>query len=192
MYDGKTFRSVSNSSSGDVRRWLGDRGGFVRGRWLLVLPLLFLTVACDQTSKRLAAELFEGLGPQPYMGGSVVFLYAENSGAFLGLGARLTETTRFWLFSVGVSGLLVLFLFKLHRAASKSELIGLSLIVGGVLGNLIDRLAHNGRVIDFLRVGVGDLRTGIFNFADAAIVAGLVGLLVAAFVPRPSREPHGF
>jgi signal peptidase II len=149
-------------------------------RWLFVLPLLAMTVACDQTSKRLAAELLEGLGPTPYMGGSVELLYAENSGAFLGLGARLAHTTRFWLFTVGVSALLMLFLYKLHCAASKIELLGWSLIVGGGLGNLIDRLMYDGRVIDFLRVGFGDLRTGIFNLADAAIVAGLIALLVSA------------
>lgn len=155
----------------------------MRGRWLFVVPLLLLTVACDQTSKRLAAELLEGLGPHPYMGGSVVFVYAENTGAFLGLGARLTETARFWLFTVGVGALLVLFLVKLHRAASRLELVGWSLIVGGGLGNLIDRVVRDGRVIDFLRVGVGELRTGIFNVADAAIVVGLVALLIAALLP---------
>ena len=155
-------------------------------RWLFVMPLLLMTVSCDQTSKRLAAELFEGLGPTPYMGGSIELLYAENSGAFLGLGARLADTTRFWLFTVGVSALLILFLYKLHRAATKMELMGWSLIVGGGLGNLIDRLMHDGRVIDFLRVGVGDVRTGIFNVADAAIVAGLVALLVSALRSTPS------
>jgi signal peptidase II len=149
-------------------------------RWLFVLPLLLLTVSCDQTSKRLAAALLEGLGPTPYMGGSVELLYAENSGAFLGLGARLAESTRFWLFTVGVSALLVLFLYKLHHAASRVELLGWSLIVGGGLGNLTDRLLHDGRVIDFLRIGFGDVRTGIFNLADACIVAGLIALLVSA------------
>lgn len=157
----------------------------MRGRWLFVLVLLLLTLACDQTSKRLAVELLEGLGPHRYMGGSVVFLYTENSGAFLGLGAQLAEATRFWLFTVGVSGLLILFLFKLYHAGSMTELIGWSLIVGGGLGNLIDRLLHDGRVIDFLRIGVGDLRTGIFNLADAAIVVGLIVLLLAALAPPP-------
>lgn len=154
-------------------------------RWLFVVPLLLLTVACDQTSKRLAAELLEGLGPHPLMGGSVELLYAENPGAFLGLGARLAETTRFWLFTVGVAGLLLLFLYKLHYASTRMELIGWSLIVGGGLGNLIDRLMHDGRVIDFLRVGFGDVRTGIFNLADAAIVVGLVALLVSALRSTP-------
>lgn len=158
----------------------------VRGRWLVVIPLLLLMVACDQTSKRLAAELLEGLGPHPYLGGSVVFFYAENSGAFLGLGARLTDAARFWLFTVGVSAMLLVFLIKLHRAESWLELAGWSLIVGGGLGNLIDRVLREGRVIDFLRVGVGELKTGIFNFADAAIVAGLVVLLVASLASPPA------
>ena len=157
----------------------------MRRRAFVVLPLLLWTVACDQTSKRLAAELLEGLGPTPYMGGSVELLYAENAGAFLGLGARLDETTRFWLFTVGVSLLLVLFLYKLFRASSRVELIGWSLIVGGGLGNLIDRVLYDGRVIDFLRVGVGNVRTGIFNVADAAIMVGLLALFIAALAPPP-------
>ena len=155
-------------------------------RWLLVLPFILLTVACDQTSKRLAAEVLAGLGPHSYLGGSVVLLYSENSGAFLGLGSALAETTRFWLFTVGVGGLLLLFLVKLFRAGSRAELIGWTLIVSGGLGNLIDRVLHDGRVIDFLRIGVGELRTGIFNLADAAIVAGLLALFVATLAPQAS------
>jgi signal peptidase II len=50
--------------------------------------------------------------------------------------------------------------------------VALSLICGGGCGNLIDRIAHGGYVIDFLNVGVGGLRTGIFNIADMAIMAG--------------------
>ena len=162
----------------------------MRRRWLFVMPFVFLMVACDQTSKRLAVELLEGLGPHSYWGGSLVLLYSENSGAFLGLGAALTDTTRFWLFTVGVAALLFLFGFKLHRASSLIELIGWSLVVAGGLGNLIDRILRDGRVIDFLRIGVGGLRTGIFNLADAAIVAGLLALLVSAFLPeRPSPAP---
>ena len=49
-------------------------------------------------------------------------------------------------------------------------------------------MLRDGRVIDFLRVGVGELKTGIFNFADAAIVVGLVALLVAAFAPPDSSR----
>ena len=52
-------------------------------------------------------------------------------------------------------------------------LVGLSLIVGGGAGNLVDRLLRQGRVGDFIMVGVGTVRTGIFNCADMAVLAGL-------------------
>ena len=159
----------------------------MKRRWLFVLPFVVLMVSCDQTSKRLALELLEGLGPHSYIGGAVVLLYTENSGAFLGLGAALAEPTRFWLFTVGVAVLLLLFVFKLHRASNTVELIGWSLVIGGGLGNLVDRILRDGRVIDFVRLGVGGLRTGIFNFADAAIVGGLILLLVAALLPERAR-----
>jgi signal peptidase II len=48
------------------------------------------------------------------------------------------------------------------------------LIVGGGVSNLIDRLRYGGYVVDFLNVGIGSLRTGIFNVADMAIMAGVI------------------
>jgi signal peptidase II len=56
------------------------------------------------------------------------------------------------------------------------SLVGLTLFVSGGASNWIDRVIH-GRVVDFLNVGVGPLRTGIFNVADVAIMAG-AGLIV--------------
>jgi len=158
-------------------------------RWLIVLPLLVVTIACDLTSKRIAVEMLEGLGAFSYLGGTVVLLYSENTGAFLGLGSGLDPNTRFWLFTVGVSALLLVFGYKLLRASHGIELAGWSLIIGGGLGNLVDRVLNDGHVIDFMRVGLGRLRTGIFNVADAAIVVGLVALLFASFVQdRPAES----
>ena len=56
-------------------------------------------------------------------------------------------------------------------------LVAVGLIAGGGLSNWIDRLAHGGFVTDFLSVGFGPVRTGIFNLADVAVVAGVVGVL---------------
>jgi signal peptidase II len=53
-----------------------------------------------------------------------------------------------------------------------------ALILAGGLGNLIDRVCRNGVVIDFLNLGVGSMRTGIFNMADMAITTGVIILLV--------------
>jgi signal peptidase II len=56
-------------------------------------------------------------------------------------------------------------------------MIALAFVVGGGIGNLLSRLLNEGRVIDFINIGFGPLRTGTFNVADMAIMAG-VGALV--------------
>ena len=57
-------------------------------------------------------------------------------------------------------------------------LIGLSLLAGGGLGNLTDRILHNGVVVDFVSVGIGRIRSGIFNLADIAILTGIFVLML--------------
>jgi signal peptidase II len=57
------------------------------------------------------------------------------------------------------------------------SILGVSLIIGGGFGNLLDRMLHRGAVVDFMNMGVGNLRTGIFNLADVAIVIGAGTLL---------------
>lgn len=53
-----------------------------------------------------------------------------------------------------------------------AQVIGLLLVASGGLGNLLDRLFNQGAAIDFLNLGIGPLRTGIFNVADVLIIAG--------------------
>ena len=57
---------------------------------------------------------------------------------------------------------------------TRTAMVGASLILGGGLGNFIDRTLHEGGVVDFVSVGFSGLRTGIFNFADLAIIGGVV------------------
>ena len=59
------------------------------------------------------------------------------------------------------------------------RLAGCGLLVSGAVGNLIDRVRFDGLVIDFLNVGLGPLRTGIFNVADMAIMAGAALVVLA-------------
>lgn len=157
-------------------------------RWGLAVLLSAVTVACDQATKHIAASSFTDVIPYSLVGGVVELLYSENPGAFLGLGSDLHHSTRFWLLTVGVGLLLLVFGAKLVRATRLPELIGWSLVIGGGLSNLIDRLMRDGRVIDFLRVGIGDHRTGIFNVADAAIVLGLACLFVSALWLRKNTR----
>jgi len=146
-------------------------------RSFLIVTLLLATVGLDQITKVVARDRLESRPPISLLGGIVRLFYVENPGAFLGLGAGLSEATRYWLFTVIVGGFLVgLFLYIfLNRGLSLIEIIAFSLILGGGLSNLIDRLLYD-YVIDFMVIGIGRLRTGVFNVADVAITAG-VGLL---------------
>ncbi len=63
------------------------------------------------------------------------------------------------------------------------------LLLGGAIGNLIDRVRFDGLVIDFMNLGVGPLRTGIFNVADVAISCGAVLLILPHFAPARPEPP---
>ncbi len=64
------------------------------------------------------------------------------------------------------------------RRLDRIRFIALTLVAGGGMSNLIDRLMFHGRVTDFLNVGLGSLRTGIFNVADMTILAGALLMLL--------------
>jgi signal peptidase II len=69
---------------------------------------------------------------------------------------------------------------------SPTALVGLGFVAGGGLANWLDRVLHDGHVTDFVSIGFGPLRTGIFNLADVMIFAG-VGLILLA--SRSVEEP---
>jgi signal peptidase II len=118
----------------------------------------------------------------------LVLQYAENEGAFLGLGSRLPPAARTGILVALPLAALAAIVVSMLRARTLSWLLltGLSLIAGGGLGNLLDRLLRGGRVSDFLNLGIGNLRTGIFNIADLAVLVGCVLLLLSPG-DRPRR-----
>ena len=152
-----------------------------------LLVAILATVGCDHVSKQLATTLLAGRPDRSFLGGIVRLVYAENPGGFLSLGAELPPLMRRLVFTLGtglaIAGLLVLLW---SRAAGGVRALGLALFAAGGMSNWIDRLLW-GRVVDFMNVGVGPVRTGIFNVADVAIVLGAGLWLVAEF--WPSRTP---
>ena len=149
-------------------------------RLTLVAGVLLCSVGCDQVAKTLARASLQASPPVSLLDDLVRFELALNRGAFLSLGEGLPSLVRYMLFVVLVGGALSLTLvFTLRlRGASPVQLVALSLLTGGGLGNLIDRLIHDGAVVDFVSIGIGPLRTGIFNVADAAITLGVLLLLI--------------
>lgn len=146
------------------------------------MSIISASILLDQLTKRIAERALRGSLPRIYLGDCFRFDYVENSGAFLSLGAGLSSPVRFWLLSVAVAlflGGLLVYLLRDDQGMGKLQLAALSLILGGGASNLIDRLfrAH-GRVIDFMNMGIGSLRTGVFNVADMLIMAGIFIFLV--------------
>ena len=148
-------------------------------RIAVVTLTLLCCVGCDQMSKSAARSLLVSGNAQSYFGDSLRLQLVENPGSFLSLGASLPERFRFALFTGAVAALLIgLVAASLFaRRLEAWRVIALALVAGGGISNLIDRLLYNGRVTDFLNVGIGGLRTGIFNVADMAIMAGALLLL---------------
>ncbi len=149
--------------------------------YALIFTVLIATIGLDQFTKLLAHEWLMGQPPSIFLGGLARLEYVRNPGAFLSLGATLSDGARFWILTAGVSIFLaiaawVLFFRTTHRMYAAS----LALIISGGIGNLIDRVLY-GSVIDFMNLGVGSLRTGVFNVADIAISLGAVLMLFDSF-----------
>ena len=153
-----------------------DRAVGSGGRLALLVAVL-ATIGCDRVTKQIAGRALAGAGRRSFLGDTLRLEYAENTGGFLSLGAGLPVAARTALFTIGTALLLALGIAAAVRGRwSGRPLLGLALVVAGGASNWIDRLAH-GSVVDFVNVGLGPLRTGIFNVADVAVLAG-AGILV--------------
>jgi signal peptidase II len=147
-------------------------------RILTVLLITVVGVGCDQATKAIAKQYLAPAALLSFAGDTFRLQYAENSGAFLSLGASLPDPWRHLVFTVlvGIFLLGLLGYLLVSRSVPSAAIICLSLVFAGGISNLIDRIAYDGRVIDFLNVGIGPLRTGIFNLADMAITFGALFL----------------
>jgi signal peptidase II len=157
-----------------------------RATWIGIITAL--CVGVDQATKAIAKALLEFGDSHTYLGDMVRFQLAHNTGAFLSLGASLPEAIRQPLFSFGVGLLLLAVLVYALRSKELDRLaiFALALIFSGGASNLGDRVVYGGYVVDFVQMGIGPVRTGVFNVADMAIMAGTFMLLFDAFRKRPS------
>jgi signal peptidase II len=155
------------------------------GTRVVLILIIVATVGCDRVTKHIASSRLAGAPDRSYLADSVRFAYVENTGGFLSLGADLPHTVRTAVFTVA-TGLMLLGLAVagIRYRWSAWPLCGLALFIAGGASNWIDRVVH-GSVVDFMNVGIGPLRTGIFNVADVAILLGAGIFMAAEF----RREP---
>jgi signal peptidase II len=159
-----------------LRRWWRDA-------FLFLLALVVLGL--DQASKAwILNHLAEGqsLDPLPGTGQFLLFTHITNTGAVFGL--FRDQTILFALIAVAVSVAIVVYYRYLPNDRFWIR-ASLGLQLGGALGNLVDRL-HYGHVVDFINVGIGNLRWYVFNVADSSLVVGVV--ILALYLLTRGRD----
>jgi signal peptidase II len=158
------------------------------GLRVILVVAMASTIACDRATKHIAATALSGTANRSFLADTIRLEYAENAGAFLSLGADWPLWLRTTVFGIGNAVLLLaLTAFAMRRRWSRPALFGLALCVAGGASNLLDRLAF-GSVVDFINVGLGSVRTGIFNVADMAIMLG-AAIIVLAGIQESATSP---
>lgn len=159
------------------------------GLRLVLLMAIGVTIGCDRVTKHVAATALSEAPSQSFLADTFRLEYVENTGAFLSLGANWPPAVRTAVFGVG-NGLLLVAVAVVAMCGRwpRRALLGVALFVAGGASNLFDRIAY-GVVIDFLNVGIGPLRTGIFNVADMAIMLGAGILLLEGYRSERQAPP---
>ena len=110
--------------------------------------------------------------------------WVENRGISLGLGQATNDTQR-WLLVAATAAIALTVAWWIRREQQSGDRMALALVLGGALGNIVDR-ARFGYVVDFLDLHFGEWRPFlVFNVADAAISIGVVILLLRAVFVKP-------
>ena len=154
-----------------------------RKRNLLITTIVFLSIMLDQISKIWVRNNFESYIENSIIGDVFTLIKVENTGAFLGMGSELSEIPRVLLLIV--LPIIVLISITIYTYIDKSldkiSIIGFSLIIGGGIGNIFDRIVY-GSVTDFLYLDFGGIfKTGIFNIADLSVTTGMILILISSF-----------
>ena len=154
-----------------------------RKRNLLITIIVFLSIAFDQISKIWVRNNFESYVENSIVGDIFTLIKVENTGAFLGMGSELSETPRILLLIV--LPIVVLISISIYtyfdKSLDKISIIGFSLIIGGGIANIFDRIVF-GSVTDFLYLNFGSIfKTGIFNIADVSVTTGMILILISSF-----------
>ena len=156
-----------------------------KGFFLLVIVILIsaLNFAADRVTKSYAVTRIKGEGTIKVVGNIFIMHYAENDGAFLGFGSGMPKPLKSVLLIL-LPGLIVaaaVFYTAFSGNIPPGQLVCLSCVIGGGMGNLYDRVFNGGVVIDFLNFGIGNLRTGILNVADLSVTFGALVFIILMY-----------
>ncbi len=148
-------------------------------RNLLIIALVLLNVGCDQISKDMVRKQVGERTSIHLIQDNFILTNVENTGAMLGFGQDFPAWLKVPLLQVIPVLVLLFLLISILRKANLNKwlVIAFACVIGGGIGNLIDRIAY-GSVTDFFHIKIGIFKTGIFNMADVSVTMGAIMILI--------------
>jgi signal peptidase II len=153
------------------RSWDGDKAGLFAG-------IIFGIVFFDFLTKILIQQNFLLYQQVQIIGDYLRLTYIYNPGAAFGIRVGPYSREIFLVLSIIALAALAA-MYWVTPARDKVRLVAIALICGGAIGNLIDRVRSPRGVVDFIDVGIGDLRWPVFNIADIAVTTGAIFLALS-------------
>lgn len=140
--------------------------------------LVLLNVGCDQITKEVVRENVMSRDYIELIHDNLILTNVENTGAMLGFGANFPPFAKILLLQLLPVLVLLLLLYRIltKKTIHTWLVIAFAFVIGGGIGNLIDRIAH-GSVTDFFQIRLGIFKTGIFNMADVSVTTGVLLIL---------------
>ena len=147
---------------------------------------LTLMIGCDLGTKQIAYNHLKDQPIKSYLGGTLNFLFTENDGGMLSFGSQLHDDIKLLIFRLFVTIILIImFLYiVMKKDIDKFRYLSFSLILGGGIGNLLERFFNDGKVTDFIVIEIMGVHSGIFNFADMFITFGVILLILSSIIAQ--------
>ena len=172
--------SEMSAPTNEATGWSGAKFGLFAG-------VLGSVVALDLFTKLLVQRTFHLYQQVNVIGDYLRLTYIHNPGAAFGI--HLGPYSRFIFLGLSVVALFALAgMYWVTPARDKVRLASIALICAGAIGNLLDRIRSSAGVVDFLDVGVGDLRWPVFNVADIAVTTGAIILALSLWKEEQQSE----
>ncbi|GAB4310099.1 MAG: signal peptidase II [Phototrophicales bacterium] len=165
----------------------------MRRRWLQLFLLSLIVFSLDQLSKEWIIQnlaRYESIEPIPALGAYFRFTHSYNTGAAFGIFPNASDA--FLLLSIVIVAGMMWFYPRVPDAGWITR-IGIGLVCGGALGNIVDRIRHE-HVTDFIHYIIPNVTSNISNIADHAIVLGVIFIIIDNWrlerMTKQQKEQH--
>lgn len=154
-------------------------------KWRIFAVVVLAVLLIDQVAKAWVISTLDLYESVPLIPPVLYITRSENTGVAFGIGGGAGPI--FLLLAIGIMLVVLYFFWRLAENVYLQH-VALSLVIGGGIGNIIDRLQH-GVVVDFVHINIPGVLSNVSNFADHALVIGVILLLIDSFRPEAQKLP---